>query len=307
MNDRLFRALASLVPYVASVGEVTDVGRGCISKAQRVSVCDESDITKTLFVKSNSEAFLSNFQCEWRGIELLSESGMIGVPTPIAVGCAEGRAWLVTQWVQQTPSGTDFFATFGRDLARHHQATLGDRIGLDHDNFLGAAVQVNTPQDSWTEFFAEHRIGYQLRWVQDQNLVDSQLKADCQKIINSMDNLLSGRDSGTSLLHGDLWSGNYLSVIDDADQKGEQAKTAAVLIDPAVYFGCREAEFGMLQLFGGCSQDFYQAYDAAFPLPGGWQRRVSVYVLYHLLNHLNLFGGGYLSQCQSLASQILRA
>jgi fructosamine-3-kinase len=111
-----------------------------------------------------------------------------------------------------------------------------------------------------------------------------------------MDQLLAGRDPQTSLLHGDLWSGNYLCDCEDRP----------VVIDPAVYYGCREAEFGMLRLFGSCPDDFYESYMETFPLPGGWQHRVSVYVLYHLLNHLNLFGSGYHDQCKRLAAEILR-
>jgi fructosamine-3-kinase len=122
------------------------------------------------------------------------------------------------------------------------------------------------------------------------------LQRDCEQIIDLMDDLLEGREDQTSLLHGDLWSGNYL-----CDREGD-----AVIIDPAIYYGCREAEFGMLRLFGSCPGDFYESYLDTFPLPAGWQRRVSVYVLYHLLNHLNLFGTGYRSQCQRLAAEILR-
>ena len=110
-----------------------------------------------------------------------------------------------------------------------------------------------------------------------------------------MEQLLAGSESSTSLLQGDLWSGNYL-----CDNAG-----TAVLIDPAVYYGNREAEFGMLRLFGSCPGRFYDAYQEAFPLAGGWQQRVNVYVLYHLLNHLNLFGRGYHSQCCETAAEIL--
>ena len=112
-----------------------------------------------------------------------------------------------------------------------------------------------------------------------------------------MPELLQGRDDETSLLHGDLWSGNYL-----CDERGEP-----VVIDPAVYRGCREAEFGMIRLFGACPPTFERAYCDTFPLPDGWHRRVSVYVLYHLLNHLNLFGSGYLGQCHQVTDEILRS
>ena len=293
----LDQALRKLIPAVTTVIETQSVGGGCISQAQRVSVLDDSGLTRLLFVKTNEASFVDNFQAEWDGLVRLSEPEVIGVPNPIAVGEVEDRAWLVTEWVEQGPRGSDFYAAFGRKLARLHKATLGRKIGLDHDNYLGSARQVNSPGNSWVEFFADQRIGFQLRWATEQGLADSNLRGDCERIVRTMDRLLDGRDDQTSLLHGDLWSGNYL-----CDSAGEPT-----IMDPAIYYGCREAEFGMLQLFGSCPGPFYDAYLETFPLPDGWQRRVSVYVLYHLLNHLNLFGSGYHGQCRSLAAQILRA
>jgi fructosamine-3-kinase len=292
----LDQSLRKLIPTTSEVIESQPVGGGCISDARRVSVRDESGRARTLFVKTNEASFLDNFHAEWDGLIRLSEPDMIGVPGPIAVGEVEDRAWLVTEWVEQGPRGGDFFAKFGQNLARLHESTLGRQIGLDRDNYLGSAQQVNSPCDSWVEFFADQRIGFQLRWAVEQNLADSSLRENCERIVQNMDRLLEGRDDQTSLLHGDLWSGNYL-----CNSAGQPT-----IIDPAIYYGCREAEFGMLRLFGSCPAAFYDAYTETLPLPGGWQQRVSVYVLYHLLNHLNLFGGGYLDQCRTLSAEILR-
>jgi protein-ribulosamine 3-kinase len=249
-----------------------------------------------VFVKSNVASFQDNFQAEWDGLVRLGGPAAIAVSKPLAVGTAGGRAWLVTEWIEQGRRGRDFFSQFGQQLARLHQSTLGTDIGLDHDNYLGSARQINERSDSWVDFVASSRIGFQIRWAIEQGLADASLSRDCEQIIRSMDQLLAGRDPQTSLLHGDLWSGNYL-----CDGEGRP-----VIIDPAVYYGCREAEFCMLRLFGSCPGDFYESYVETFPLPGGWQRRVSVYVLYHLLNHLNLFGSGYHDQCKRLAAEILR-
>jgi fructosamine-3-kinase len=204
-------------------------------------------------------------------------------------------------WITSNRPLGNFQERFGRGLAKLHRTTLHrsdqrERIGWETDNFLGSAKQINTSTEDWPSFVAEHRIGYQLRWAVDQGLADQSLVGDCETLIGRMDSLLSGRENATSLLHGDLWSGNYL-----ARQDG-----TPVLIDPAVHYGCREAEFGMLKLFGGCSDAFYRAYDDEFSLADGWQNRVNVYVLYHLLNHLNLFGHGYLSQCRQVAGDVLR-
>jgi fructosamine-3-kinase len=265
-----------------------------------VSVIGQDGQSRTLFVKSNDACFLDNFQCEWEGLTRLGESETIGVPQPIAVGVVSDQAYLVTEWIEQTRQSADFFIDFGRALADLHRATIGTRIGLDRDNHLGAAPQMNTARIdsailSWPEFFALQRIEYQIRWAVDQGLADGQLQRNCQRIADNMDQILDGRDEATSLLHGDLWSGNYLAGPDGQP----------FIIDPAIYYGCREAEFGMLRLFGSCPDSFYAAYTDRFPLPSGWQRRVGVYVLYHLLNHLNLFGSGYHSQCRQVAAEIL--
>ncbi|KAA1261353.1 Fructosamine kinase [Rubripirellula obstinata] len=282
-------------------GRVEPVGGGSISDAWHVWLPDQ----RQLFVKSNSEDFLPNFQAEERGLAALYEAAQdnddLKVARPLMVAAARSRSWLVMDWISSDRPASDFFGRFGRGLAKLHHATLKpsddqNRIGWPADNFLGSAKQVNAKAENWPGFVAEHRIGYQIRWAVDQGLADRALVRDCELIMQRMDSLLDGRQDTTSLLHGDLWSGNYLASSDGA----------AVIIDPAVYYGCREAEFGMLKLFGGCPDEFYRAYDDEFPMADGWQKRVSVYVLYHLLNHLNLFGSGYLSQCKSTAADVLR-
>tara|TARA_R110002049_G_scaffold185580_3_gene353848 strand:- start:94142 stop:94942 length:801 start_codon:yes stop_codon:yes gene_type:complete len=263
----------------------------------RVTVSIDSDAPTRLFLKRNEASMEDNFRCEKLGLVQLAAANVIRVPIPLAVGCVDGQAWLVTDWIDQAEMPSDFFGVFGRQLAQLHRATLGREIGWPRDNYLGAAPQQNSPAPTWHDFVAERRLGFQLRWAVDQRLADSRLSSDVQAIINRLPDLLVGRDPQTSLLHGDLWRGNYL-----CDETGNP-----VIIDPAVYRGCREAEFGMIRLFGSCPASFEQAYDQAFPLPDGWQRRVSVYVLYHLLNHLNLFGRGYLSQCHQVAAEVLQS
>ncbi len=273
------------------------VGGGCISDAKHVLIRETSGSTRSLFVKTNDPSFLDNFQCEADGLSQLRDAQAIRVPEVVDVFESAGRVWLVSEWIQQGRRGSDFFENFGRGLADLHRQTAGRQIGWERDNYLGAARQINTPCDDWPEFVAKFRIGFQIRWACEQGVADSCLQTDCEKIIDRIDQLLQGRDDTVSLLHGDLWSGNYL-----CDESGQP-----VIIDPAVHHGCREAEFGMLKLFGSCPREFYEAYQQTWPLPGGWQRRVSVYVLYHLLNHLNLFGTGYLGQCHQTAAAILNS
>lgn len=296
MSDQAQEDLQFVMSSFGKVVRVQAIGGGCISDAMRVDVVDSAAKEKTFFVKANGLHFLDNFQCEAAGLRALDATKTIRVPSVIDVSASRGKAWLVLEFIAQGNRDKQYFRRFGDQLARMHQASVGDAFGWEADNYLGAAKQPNQSVDSWDAFFAQNRIGYQLRWAIDQGIADSELKSDCQRIITAMPELLRGREQQTVLLHGDLWSGNYL-----CDESGQ-----SVLIDPAVYRGCREAEFGMLKLFGGCPQEFYDAYQEAWPLPSGWQRRVNVYVLYHLLNHLNLFGTGYASQCGSMAKQILK-
>ena len=272
------------------------VGGGCISDAQRVDVQDHDGRERILFVKRNDLSFLDNFQSEWDGLTRLSDAQVIGVPRPLAVGASGESAWLITEWIESGRRENDFFVRFGRDLAELHRATLGDRIGLDRDNYLGSARQLNSPDNfnspgiSWPDFFAEQRIGFQIRWAVDQGLADTRLAADGERIAGEMDRLLEGRENATSLLHGDLWSGNYL-----VDELG-----APVIIDPAVYYGHREADLAMVLLFGGFPPEFIAAYDEAWPLESCWQERVEIYKLFHLVNHVNLFGDSYVDGCMRI-------
>lgn len=300
-----------LLSRPCEVTSAESVGGGCISEAWRVGVRIDADSDGDLvshrewFVKTNEVDSLDNFQAESDGLHAMAEASVsihrLRVPKPIVVGAAAGRSWLVLPWIRRESAtgGTAIernrFSEMGRCLAQLHRCTIGDDIGWPRDNYLGSTPQINTASTDWMDFVAEHRIGFQIRRAKDAGLADSMLVNQCERIIRSLDQILAGRDRRTSLIHGDLWSGNYFVDQDDM----------IVLIDPAVYRGCREAEFGMLKLFGSCPPSFYDAYQADFPMADGWQDRVNVYVLYHLLNHLNLFGASYLSQCKTTAANVL--
>ena len=294
--------------------EVTDqrsLGGGCISDVAVVTVrCEDREAWKRLtqndqaaaetqlVIKRNSAEMVGNFRCEAEGLQAIAGAGVIRVPAVYAVDVVGGQAWLAMESIAvgSARSAGGGYREFGRQLARFHRATSGTEIGWHQDNFLGSAHQPNSVCPTWPEFVAVRRIGFQIRWAADQGLVDSKLKSDCETIVARMQDLLSGRDEVTSLLHGDLWSGNYLF-----DTDGQP-----VLIDPAVSYGCREAEWGMIKLFGGCPPEFEAAYLDQWPLAAGWRRRVLIYLLYHQLNHLNLFGSSYLGGCRSTAAEVLR-
>ncbi|OUW82503.1 MAG: hypothetical protein CBD74_07065 [Saprospirales bacterium TMED214] len=297
LMDDLQRAFSTLLSPDLTVVDQQSLAGGCISEACRVVTEDDQERQQQWFVKMNRESFLGNFQAEVDGLTSLAAVEAIETPQPEAVGVSGDQAWLIMKWIDQQTPGKNFFRDFGARLAEMHRCTSGTRIGLNRDNFLGAAKQINCSTERWIDFVAENRLGFQLRWGIDQRLIDDSLRRDCEGVIAGLDQWLKGRLEKTSLLHGDLWSGNYLCNLEGQP----------VVIDPAVHYGCPEAEFGMLMLFGACPASFYDSYQQVFPMNAGWQRRVNVYVLYHLLNHLNLFGGGYHGQCQQIAGEILRA
>lgn len=302
IESDVWSALCELIDPSTKISEVRPLDGGCISNAMQIRLTSDRLGNRTVFAKSNEPSFIGNFQSEWDGLIALAATDSILVPEPIAVGTAAERSWLITEWVETRPQSERLFDQFGRQLAELHRVTAGSQIGWSRDNFLGAAIQPNTATASWVEFVAQNRIGFQLRWAVDQQRADAKLRRQGEAIVAAMPELLSGRADETSLLHGDLWSGNYLF-----GTTNEKLSSVPVIIDPAVYAGCREAEFGMLKLFGSCPLEFYEAYQTVWPMADGWQRRINVYVLYHLLNHLNLFGSGYLRQCHHVASEILRS
>lgn len=179
-----------------------------------------------------------------------------------------------------------FFEQFGRKFAQLHHHT-SDHFGFNENNFIGSTQQINLPQSrSWKEFFIANRIEYQFRLAEQNGYIDKEIISLLQRLEKQIDALIPDDGEPPSLLHGDLWSGNYLCLESDVP----------AIIDPAVYYGHREADLAMTMLFGGFSETFYASYHETYPLNEGWKRRCEFYKLYHLFNHLNLFGKGYYSQ-----------
>ena len=265
------------------------VSGGCINSAIRCDV----DNGKRYFVKFNID-LPGVFQHEADGLEALRSTATFKVPDVIGIGeTGAGTQFLVLEFIPSFTKSANFFEMFGRQLAQMHMANDQEsRFGFSGDNFIGSTLQKNTWYKDWTEFFAVERLGFQLKLANDNGLATSELNKSCDHLIDQLERFISSPSESTALLHGDLWSGNYL-----VSQEGNP-----VLIDPAVYFGARESEFGMTKLFGGFNSRFYDAYNEAYPLTEGWEQRTEIYQLYHLLNHLNLFGTSYLPQC----IQILR-
>ncbi len=277
--------------FDASDIELTGVGGGSINEAFVATVGDH-----TYFVKTNSHPLDDQFSCEAEGLTALRDARS-GLIIPEVVGFRERNgadpAVLVLEYLGRgTPTPT-FDRELGEGLARLHQ-TSADAFGFYGDNYCGATPQPNPWTHDWAEFYAKHRIEHQLTLARARGVRGEDVRV-FERLIEAIPDLLDGSDEAPALIHGDLWSGNKYVARD-----GRPA-----LIDPAAYFGHREAELGMMALFGGFSRAVYEAYEAEFPLKSGWRDRQDLYKLYHVMNHFTLFGGGYWSQAVAIANRYL--
>ncbi|MFP4243644.1 MAG: fructosamine kinase family protein [Ectothiorhodospira sp.] len=270
-----------------SLAERRSTGGGCINEATTLRGTDG----RRFFVKLNRPERAEMFTAEAEGLQALREPGAIRVPEPLCHGTAAGRAYLVMEHIPL--GGPRDPRRFGEQLARLHQCTRA-QFGWHRDNTIGSTPQINTRESDWIVFWRRHRLGYQLEQARHQGAGRGLLQA-VEALMEVLPAFFEGYAPRPSLLHGDLWGGNQ-----DADPEGNP-----VIFDPAVYFGDREADVAMTELFGGCGADFYAAYDAVWPRDPGYRTRRDLYNLYHLLNHFNLFGGGYAGQSERLARRLL--
>ncbi len=259
------------------------VGGGCINSAYLLE-----DHSTQYFVKTNRTSSLDMFEAEAEGLVELARARAVRVPQPVCTGTAEDIAYLVLEYLPLASGTKDSAASFGRQLAELHR-TSATHFGWFRDNTIGSTLQINTQNDSWVEFWREQRLGYQLS-LAARNGYGGRLQRKGERLLADLDVFFAGQYPRPSLLHGDLWSGNY-----SVDYEG-----TPVIYDPATYYGDREAELAMTELFGGFPESFYQAYREAWPLAPGYSVRKTLYNLYHVLNHLNLFGGGYGAQAEQM-------
>ncbi len=261
------------------------VGGGCINRALRLG-----DGERRFFVKLNDAVLLEMFKAEAAGLEEIAQSATLRAPRPICSGIADGEAYLVLEYLDLGHSGDSTEA--GAQLAAMHR-TLSERFGWRRDNHIGATPQPNTPTDDWIDFWRDRRLGFQLELAFRKGGGD-RLRQRGERLLELLPALLDHAPQ-PSLLHGDLWGGNLAY-----DTQG-----CPVVFDPAVYYGDREADLAMTELFGGFDHRFYAAYEESWPLDPGYRTRKTLYNLYHILNHLNLFGGGYGAQASGMIDRLL--
>ena len=304
--EKLYHSLEELVKEMFGDGthivRMDRVHGGDINDAYRVSLSSGNPV----FVKTNTRKNLKFFLTEARGLRALGSSGEVGVPKILGAGTDEARgvSFLALEYIESAPRIDSYWETFGHELARMHRAEClsfvadadeqekkekrGLRYGFLEDNFIGASPQKNQPKAKWTDFYRECRLLPQITMA--EGYLGRNLRKKADRLLERLDSYLREPEF-PSLLHGDLWGGNMLC--------GPDGK--AWIIDPAAYVGDYETDLAMTQLFGSLPARFYAAYSEVNPIDReGYAERKKLYDLYHLLNHLNLFGRSYLGSVAAI-------
>ena len=288
--SRIAADIGAAAGLEVSADSVRPVTGGCINSAWRLACADGH-----LFVKTNTSSALEMFEAEHDGLEELLAADALRVPRPLATGVTGGCAWIAMEWIETGRSRHGTARDLGLGLARQHRC-LAEKFGWARDNTIGSTPQVNGWFSEWVEFYSQRRIRYQLD-LAARNSYPGRLLEAGERLLQCVGDFFSDYRPEPSLLHGDLWGGNWA-----ADAEGRP-----FLFDPAVYYGDREADLAMTELFGGFDAEFYAAYRDAWPLDAGYRTRRDLYNLYHVLNHLNLFGSGYLGQSEALLGRLIAA
>lgn len=253
------------------------VSGGCIAHSKVITTASD----KQYFLKTKAQ-FNDMFPKEANGLKELAKANCIRIPKVIL----SDTEFLLIEYIKKGMQKADFFEHFGRAFAQMHRYTA-QKFGFHEDNYIGASIQYNTQNESsnysWAEFYYLKRILPQFKMLENKGISNEELPKSLGMLEKRIDSLFKGSEEAPSLMHGDLWSGNFMS-----DEPGNP-----VIFDPATYYGHRELDMAMTKMFGGFRYEFYAAYQESFPLPDGWREREKIYLLYHYLNHLNLFGSSY--------------
>ncbi len=292
--NRIFESISEAVGFLSPSGSVESIipygSGGCINKTSKIILQNKT----VFFLKENNNSPDDMFSKEAFGLEILSRHFPYKVPRSLAVGKEKNTNFLILEFIPQGSPSEHFWSTFGRALAIMHKVEESDSFGFREDNYIGSTKQNNECAGKWSQFFAEKRLIYQVEIARLKGYADKSISDGIENICKRIDSLITEPDHA-SLLHGDLWSGNFLI--------GKDGNT--VLIDPAVYYGNREADIAMTELFGGFNNSFYRGYNEEYPLEKGYKNRRNLLNLYHMLNHLNIFGSSYSGTVKSIISEYL--
>jgi fructosamine-3-kinase len=304
MWDKIAGHISETTGETFSLDNRHSVSGGCINQGYSIS-----SSSRAYFAKINQASQIAMFEAEALGLQQMRATQTIRVPEPICWGTEGNSAYIVLEWLDLGSRGGErAWEEMGRKLAAMHKYTppnppllrggeepnstlLRVVFGWDINNTIGSTVQINNWTVNWAEFWAERRIGYQLKLARRRGGHFPQ----GERLLEMIPELLAGYEPQPSLVHGDLWGGNA----------GVTSAGEPVIFDPATYFGDREVDIAMTELFGGFPAQFYRGYNQVWPLDGGYDRRKNLYNLYHILNHFNLFGGSYESQANQMINRVL--
>lgn len=268
--------LSATIGQDVQILTVEKVSGGSVNESYKLSTNSTS-----FFIKVNSEKkFPGLFDSEEKGLKKLKSTSDFYVPEVIFKGHFNDSGYLILPFLERGETNTNFWNAFAENLAQLHQQSA-EYFGFDEDNYNGSLIQVNSKKLRWADFFVENRLMIQCRMARDNNMVDKSFVSQVEKIYPKIEHLFPVEKP--SLLHGDLWSGNFMA----------SKNRDTVIFDPAVYYGHREVDLAMSLLFGGFDKQLYKRYNEVFPLEAGWESRVDIANLYPLLVHVNLFGASY--------------
>jgi fructosamine-3-kinase len=279
----------------AVVAHMRDLSGGCIHQVIEITLEDGAKLVAKIARAEQATLFKE----EQTGLRMLAETDTVIVPRPLAFVTCDGAAVLLLEAIRHADATTEGWRRFGEDLAALHIAEAGEQYGFEMDNHCGMTPQPNDWSESWVEFNREYRLGHQLRLAESAGVLRSDEARYVRGVIEHLDVLIPDRPK-PALLHGDLWSGNALPTVDD------EGDSRVAVIDPATYIGDGWADIAMMQLFGGFSSKCFEAYTANVTDRDQIDTRIAVYQLYHVLNHVNLFGRGYAGQAMAIVDRLAR-
>ncbi len=285
--DIVASAISNATQRPFAVRGAAPIGGGSINEAFRLEGTDR----ERYFLKLNDARHYPMFVAEGAGLDAIGATRTLRVPRPIVHGVTGKQSYLVLEYLELSARG--HARLLGEQLAALHRCS-STRFGFSEDNFIGTTPQPNSWKSDWIAFWRERRLEYQLQLAAD-NGYGGRLQSLGKRLVEALPAFFTGYTPQPSLLHGDLWSGNH----------GYLADGTPAIFDPAAYYGDRECDLAMTELFGGYPASFYDAYRAAWPLDAGYTIRRELYNLYHVLNHANLFGGSYVPQAEQTMQQLL--
>lgn len=289
--DTVEAAVREIFDPSVSVVSRQGTSGGCINE----TACLKLSNNKTVFLKANSSRYRGMFLAEAKGLLALRQEGGPKVPSPLAYYEGKHEQFILLSYIKPGRPHRHHYRDFGHAFASLHRQDASRVFGFEHDNYIGSTFQRNQTCDSWVSFYRDHRLGFQIDLAAKKGLASSALVKKVEQLMAKLGEIID-EPKHPSILHGDLWTGNAM-----ADENGD-----AVIFDPAAYYGHYEADMAMTELFGRFPSDFYSAYNEVLPLTSEYgSTRKTIYNLYHILNHLNIFGPSYAGQAMSMVSHFV--